>query len=93
MLTIEEKGSSVYTGSPKRRCFIIFLIVLGFLTFAAIGIVAGYFIGRNSAAKSCDDDDSDTKTQNGKFTQKQLEEINKNAVEMVSTKELGNNLK
>lgn len=92
MLTIEEKGSIVYTGSPKRRCFIIFLIVLGLLAFAAIGIVAGYFIGRNSAAKNCEDD-SDTKTQNGKFTQKQREEINKNAVEMVSTEELRNNLK
>lgn len=90
MLTVEEKGSGGYT-SPKRRCCIIVLIVLGLLAFAGIGIVAGYFIGRNST-KSCEDN-GDTKTPNGKQSQKQLDQIYKNAVEMVSTKELRENLK
>lgn len=86
---MEEKGPLVYN-SPKRRCCIIVLIVLGLLVFAAIGIVAGYFIGRN-AAKSCDDGDS--KTPSGKQSQKQLEEFRRNAVKMISTEELRNNLK
>ena len=85
---VEEKGSGYV--SPKRRCFIILLIVLGLLAFAGIGIVAGYFIGRNSA-KSCEDDDG-SKTPNGKQSQEQLDQIHKDAVEMVSTKELRNNL-
>ena len=88
MLTVEEKGSS-YT-SPRRRNLIIALIVLGLLVFAAIGIVAGYFIGRNSA-KGCEDGDTKT-TDGGKLSQKQLDEIYKDAVEMVSTKELRSSL-
>ena len=86
MLTVEEKGAVGYT-SPKRRCCIIVLIVLSLLAFAGIGIVAGYFIGRNSA-KSCED--------NGKTppkTPQQLDQIYKEAVQMVSTKELKDNLK
>lgn len=85
---VEEKGVKGYT-SPNRRCCIIVLIVLGILAFAGIGIVAGYFIGRNSA-KSCEDNN---KTTNGKQTLKQLDQIYKDAVEMVSTKELRENLK
>lgn len=87
MLTVEEKGSGGYT-SPKRRCCIIVLIVLGLLAIAGIGIVAGYFIGRNSA-KGCEDN-GDSK---GKQSQKQLDQIYKNAVEMVSTDKLKENLK
>ena len=85
---VEEKGVKSYN-SPKRRCCIIVLIALGILAFAGIGIVGGYFIGRNSA-KSCEDDG---KTPNGKQTQKQLDQIYKDAVEMVSTDELRENLK
>ena len=85
MLTVEEKGSA-YT-SPRRRCLIVGLIVLGFLV---IGIVAGYFIGRNSV-KSCKDDEPTSGA--GKQSQKELDEVYKNAVEMVSTNELRNNLK
>lgn len=87
MLMVEEKGAGGYT-SPKRRCCIIVLIVLSLLAFAGIGIVAGYFIGRNSA-KSCEDN-GDTKTPK---TPKQLDQIYKDAVEMVSTEELRDNLK
>jgi len=87
---VEEKGAGGYT-SPKRRCCIIVLIVLSFLAFVGIGIVAGYFIGRNSA-KSCEGN-GETKTPNGKQTQKQLDQIYKDAVEMVSTEELRENLK
>lgn len=86
---VEAKGTGGYT-SPKRRCFIILLIVLGLLAFAAIGVVAGYFIGRNSA-KSCEDNGG-SKTANGKQSQERLDQIHKDAVEMVSTKELRNNL-
>lgn len=85
---VEEKGVKGNTSS-KRRCCIIVLIVLIILAFAGIGIVAGYFIGRNSA-KSCEDNN---KTPNGKQTQKQLDQIYKDAVEMVSTEELRENLK
>ena len=94
MLMVEEKGTGGYT-SPKRRCCIIVLIVLSLLAFAGIGIVAGYFIGRDSA-KSCEDNgDTKTpgKTPNRKQTQEQLDQIYKDAVEMVSTKELKENLK
>lgn len=90
MLMVEEKGVGGYT-SPKRRCCIIVLIVLSFLAFVGIGIVAGYFIGRNSA-KSCEGN-GETKTPNGKQTQKQLDQIYKDAVGMVSTEELRENLK
>jgi len=82
MLTVEEKGV-VYT-SPRRRFCIILLIVLSVLAFVGIGIVAGYFIGRNSA-KSCDSGDAKT--------QEQLDQIYRDAVEMVSPKELRENLK
>ena len=89
---VEEKGTGGYT-SPKRRCFIILLIVLGLLAFAAIGIVAGYFIGRNSA-KNCEDNGGrkTANDSNGKQSQEQLDQIHKDAVEMVSTTELRNNL-
>ena len=87
MLTVKEKES--YYTSPKRRCLIIGLIVLGVLLMAAIGIVAGYFIGRNSV-KSCKDDKPTSGP--GKQNQKELDEMYKNAVEMVSTNELRSNL-
>ena len=82
MLTVEEKGPG-YT-SPRRRCCIIVLIVLSLLVFVGIGIVAGYFIGRNSA-KSCEEKPPKS--------QKQLDQVYKDAVEMVSTEELRENLK
>ena len=84
MLTVEEKGSS-YT-SPRRRYLIIAGIVLGLLVFAAIGIVVGYFIGRNQSAKSCHADGGKPQSQ------KQLDEIYKDAVKMVSTEKLRANL-
>lgn len=91
MLTVEEKGSS-YTSirSPRRRYLIIALVV-GFLVITAIGIVAGYFIGRSSV-KSCKEERDDDKNGDGKSNQQQLDEFHKNAIEMVSTKELRDNL-
>ena len=86
MLTAEEKGAG-YT-SPRRRCCIIVLIVLSLLVFVGIGIVAGYFIGRNSA-KSCEE-----KPPKGqKQLDPQLDQVYKDAVEIVSTEELRENLK
>ena len=85
---IAIKGSS--NTSPRRQKLIIALIVLGLLVFAAIGIVAGYFIGRHSA-KSCEEGGNKT-ANGGKLSQKLLDEIYKDAVEMVSTKELRSNL-
>ncbi|XP_068744539.1 glutamate carboxypeptidase 2-like [Montipora capricornis] len=78
MLTVEEKGST-HT-SPKRRVLIIVGVVLAFLVVAAIGVVVGYFIGRSDGGK---------KSQ----TPMNLENIHKEAVEMVSTDELRSNLK
>lgn len=78
MLTVEEKGST-HT-SPKRRVLIIVGVVLAFLVVAAIGVVVGYFIGRSDEGK---------KSQ----TPMNLENIHKEAVEMVSTDELRSNLK
>ena len=78
MLTVEEKGST-HT-SPKRRVLIIVGVVLAFLVVAAIGVVVGYFIGRSDGGK---------KSQ----TPVNLENIHKEAVEMVSTDELRSNLK
>ena len=88
MLTLEEKESSY--ASPRRRYYIIAGIVLGLLGFAAIGIVVGYFIGRNQSAKSCDADGG--KPGRKPQSQKELDEIYKNAVEMVSTENLRANL-
>ena len=64
----------------------VILVVLGFLVIAAVGIVAGYFIGRNSV-KACSTDRNITNK-----TEKGPDEFHKNAVEMVSTKELRSNL-
>lgn len=86
MLTVEEKGHS-YT-SRRRRYIIIAGIVFGLLVVVAIGIVVGYFIGRSSSKSS------DIKpAKDGKYSQQQLEEIRKEAVAKVSTKNLKENLR
>lgn len=94
MLTLEEKGSSYTSITSPRRRYLIIVLVVGFLVITAIGIVAGYFIGRSSV-KSCKEGDrkrDDDKNGDGKSNQQQLDEFHKNAVEMVSTRELRDNL-
>ena len=94
MLTLEEKGSSYTSITSPRRRYLIIALVVGFLVITAIGIVAGYFIGRSSV-KSCKEGDrepDDDKNGDGKSNQQQLDEFHKNAVEMVSTRELRDNL-
>ena len=82
MLTVEEKGPSHTSITSPRRRYLIIALVAGFLVITTIGIVAGYFIGRSSV-KSCKERES---------KQQQLDEFHKNAVEMVSTRELRDNL-
>ena len=90
MLTLEEKGSSYTSITSPRRRYLIIALVVGFLVITAIGIVAGYFIGRSSV-KSCKERYGGKKG-HGKSNQQQLDEFHKNAVEMVSTRELRDNL-
>ena len=94
MLTLEEKGSSYTSVTSPRRRYLIIALVVGFLVITAIGIVAGYFIGRGSV-KSCKEghrERDDDKNGGGKSNQQQLDEFHKNAVEMVSTRQLRDNL-
>ena len=90
MLTLEEKGSSYTSITSPRRRYLIIALVVAFLVITAIGIVAGYFIGRSSV-KSCKERDGG-KNGDGKSNQQQLDEFHKNAVEMVCTRELRGNL-
>ena len=90
MLTVEEKGSSYTSITSSRRRYLIIALVVGFLVITTIGIVAGYFIGRSSV-KSCKERYGGKKG-HGKSNQQQRDEFHKNAVEMVSTRELRDNL-
>ena len=88
MLTVEEKGPSYTSITSRRRRYLIIALVVGFLVITTIGIVAGYFIGRSSV-KSCKERNDG---KNGKGNWQQQDEFHKNAVEMVSTRELRDNL-
>ena len=92
MLSMEEKKAFVYS-SPKRRCCFISSIILIFLVFFGIGILAGYFIGRGGAKSWDDGGKNDGYNPPKGLTQEQQEEFHKRAVDMISTEELKNNLK
>ena len=75
-LKMREKSRSSYT---SLRCV--------YLTITLIVLAFGW-----NSAKNCKDDGDDSVNSNRKFSQKQLEKFHRNAVRMVSTTELRDNL-
>lgn len=91
----EKESMLIERFSPKhrqgRRLLLVVAIVC-LILFLVIGIVMGYFIGRKAAGK-CEDRLARLKPTPSQSSHVELEQIHKDAVEMVSTEQLRGFLK